>query len=187
MTEITAEKIDKGAAANVARAEAQRAAELEALAAAEYQAPGELAPGQGIAGAPPVQDQGPDNGELAGSVVLVLFELVAARAGDHWRVTPAEAQAWGAAAGPVLDKYLGRGNLGPEVTLVAATLGLLVPRVLVSRSVRRDRGDQGDQGGDRGDKGDKAKGDQGGDQGGDKGGGFAAVGARFIDRISRVD
>lgn len=159
MTELKAdnlgsgEQAEKGARADVKRAESQRAADLEALAAAEFSAPVESAPdGQGAA----VADDGPDNGQLAGAVVHVLGELVASRAGDHWRLSALEVEAWGRAAGPVLDKYLGRAVMGPEVALVAASLGLLVPRLMASRSAARVVRDQvADQGSapDRGDKG----------------------------------
>lgn len=50
-----------------------------------------------------------------------------------------EAKALGKAAGPVLDKHVGRGALGPEAGLVAVALALVVPRVLMSRAVAVER------------------------------------------------
>lgn len=132
MTDFDGSAVDVGAGAAAVRAdtEARQRDELARIVSAAEA--GEAAAAVDAGGV--VEDAGPDNGELAGTVALLVFEVVAVRAGAHWRLSQGEAAAWGRAAGPVLDKYLGRGSLGVEAALLAVSLSLVVPRLLVSRS-----------------------------------------------------
>jgi len=63
---------------------------------------------------------------LAGTV----FELIAMRRGDMWRLAPDESQAVGQALDAVLAKYApGIGDVGPEASLLLVTLAVVMPRV----------------------------------------------------------
>lgn len=128
--------VEQGAAAQRAEIEARQAGELAAIVAAadaDAVAAAAGAPGAAVAG----DAEGPDNGELAGTVALVVFEVVAGRAGEHWRLSAVEAREFGRAAGAVLDKHLGRGAMGPEAALVAVALSLVLPRLMMTKAARR--------------------------------------------------
>jgi hypothetical protein len=71
-----------------------------------------------------------ETGEMVSAMLMIGFELVASRRGEHWRLSPSEAKQTGAAVGDVLDKYFpDMTSHGAEITAVMACSMVLLPRI----------------------------------------------------------
>jgi hypothetical protein len=69
-------------------------------------------------------------GEMVSAMLMIGFELVASRRGEHWRLSPSEAQQTGAAMGDVLDKYFpDMTSHGAEITALMACSMVILPRI----------------------------------------------------------
>jgi len=82
--------------------------------------------------------QAPKNAQSIAMVTMVLggvFEVLAVRLGDHWRLDPKEAKAIAEPAVAVLDKYLPDFESGPELALVASVGMVVMPRVLKQKQL----------------------------------------------------
>jgi hypothetical protein len=85
------------------------------------------------------------------TVTMVLggvFEVLAVRLGEHWRLDPKEANAIAVPAVEVMDKYLPEFENGPEVALVAAVGMVVLPRVLAQKQLSSNE-PEGAQNGDK--------------------------------------
>lgn len=79
-----------------------------------------------------------DTGEMLCSLLTVGFGLVAARKGEHWNLSEAEAKQTGAAVGAVLDKYFpDLTQHGPEITAVMACSMVFVPRIMADKQIEK--------------------------------------------------
>lgn len=100
-------------------------------------------------------------GELCSSLLMIGFNLIASRRGQHWQLTTDEANETGNALGAVLDKYFpDLSNQGVEITAVMTVGMVLTPRLMADKQVQeaeerqrieRERAEkqQGDAGGDQ--------------------------------------
>lgn len=114
--------------------DADTAAALDALgesadSGADY-VPGPVEP-------PPGDDPGPGPStvEVCSTCLDVTFAVVAARAGDHWKLSADELDMLGGALAAVVDKYFPDMATGPEATLIMVAGILIVPRVMQSRAL----------------------------------------------------
>lgn len=81
---------------------------------------------------------------MMGLLLTGVFEVLAVRLGDHWRLDQREASAIAEPAIAVIDKYVPNFENGPELALVAATAMVVVPRVMAQQQIR-EGGNNGDQ------------------------------------------
>lgn len=89
--------------------------------------------------AAPKQPAGPSTGEmLSGLLLLVCNKLIAPRRGKHWALSNGEAEAVGDAAGAVLDKYFPGFHMGPEGALVAVSLAVFAPRLMLDKALQAE-------------------------------------------------
>jgi hypothetical protein len=80
----------------------------------------------------------PKNAQSVAMITMVLggvFEVLAVRLGDHWRLDPKEAKAIAEPAVAVLDKYLPDFESGPELALVASLGMVVLPRALQQKQI----------------------------------------------------
>ena len=75
-------------------------------------------------------------GEVVASLLMPTFALIAVKAGEHWALSPDEAEIAGEAYGAVIDKYYpdAGSRMGVEVTALLVTAGLIMPRMMVKKS-----------------------------------------------------
>jgi len=74
---------------------------------------------------------------LAGTV----FELIAMRRGELWRLKPDESDAMGNALDAVLAKYApGIGDIGAEASLLLITVALVMPRMQADKVAEDGKG-----------------------------------------------
>lgn len=105
-------------------------------------------------------------GELCSSLLMIGFNLVASRRGQHWQLSPDEATETGNALGAVLDKYFpDLSNQGVEITAVMTVGMVLTPRLMADKQqaeaeerqrVEAERREKQQQGGDGGDQSEHA-------------------------------
>ena len=89
-------------------------------------------------GEPEAEPQGL-GGEACAALAGTVFELVAMRRGEHWRLNNEESQAFGNALDAVLQKYAPQvGNVGPEASLLLVTAAVLMPRIQKDRAAQTD-------------------------------------------------
>lgn len=128
--------------------ENRQQAELEALASMAEDASADYVPGVAEPDAPP----GPSSAEMMQQLLMLSFGIIAIRNGAHWRLSSEEAEQLGTAYGALLDKYFPGMNAGPELTAIALTGMVLIPRVLADRAIaapdekseKSERGERGD-------------------------------------------
>lgn len=70
-------------------------------------------------------------GELIATVAMLGFGFMAKRRGEHWNLSPAEAEQLGNATAAVLDKYVPNVQAGPEVALLIVGVTVLAPRLMM--------------------------------------------------------
>jgi len=107
----------------------------------EIEAPEEFAaleseiidPGQDTSG---VEDDYSAPGDFLGAdacsgLCSMVFDVLAARRGEHWRLAPPEAEQLGGALDQVLAKYLpdNMEKWGPEITLLTVSAMIVLPRM----------------------------------------------------------
>jgi len=70
-------------------------------------------------------------GEQCAALCSGLFDVVAARRGERWKLKPDEAIALGGAVDAVLAKYIPSGleSFGEEAVLITVALAIALPRV----------------------------------------------------------
>lgn len=98
--------------------------------------------------APAEQPASEETAQLCASLLEVTCnQLLAAKHGDHWRISKEEAKALGAAYGAVLDKYFPNMRSGPELTAVLLTAAVFGPRVAETAARRSHEGKGNSDGG----------------------------------------
>lgn len=105
-------------------AQQSQLSEIDALLAAAPATPGETDPA-----APPAAEV--DMKPVIGLIVVTVFNLIAIRGGDHWRLHQEEVDMVAELASPVLAKHA-QAVMTPEGALAVGFLGIIVPRVLKS-------------------------------------------------------
>lgn len=111
-------------------------AELDSLAA--DLGGGEYIPNEnGEPKAPPEPEV--KTGDVVAGLLKVSFDLIAARAGDHWALADEEAKAAGEAYGEVIDKYFPEVEMGPEVTAVTVTAAIFLPKYMMHKAVEAEK------------------------------------------------
>lgn len=116
-------------------------AELDALAAAaEKESAGEWEPGE----EPEPETAGPDpqTVQVVQSITAVAFQIVAARRGDHWRLSNEELQGLSEPAAECLEKYAPNMAVGPEAALVIAAGMIVAPRLMTDRAIAEQQAKQ---------------------------------------------
>lgn len=109
--------------------EEKQADDLAALAGATQAE--DFTPGPEHTSAPAVQEKPRlPIGDMLAGVMVVAFNLVAARRGDHWKLKPEEAEELGGALGDVADHYFPQLELGPLPVLGGVAAMVIVPRVM---------------------------------------------------------
>lgn len=79
-------------------------------------------------------------GELCTTLLHIGFALVAARRGDHWKLSAQEAAGTGEAVGAVLDKYFpDMPAHGAEIVAVIAVGSVLAPRLAVDSQISKEK------------------------------------------------
>lgn len=83
-------------------------------------------------------------GEMLTGVVMVAFNIISARRGDHWRLREVEAAELGGALGDVVNKYYPEVSLGPLPVLGGVAAAIVVPRLMVDKKIQEEAsgGDQ---------------------------------------------
>lgn len=81
-----------------------------------------------------------DTAEACSTLLLITFELIAARKGAHWKMDEAEAREAGKAYGALLDKYYPDMQLGPEAAAVTVTAMIFLPRVAMDKALAEEKG-----------------------------------------------
>jgi len=118
---------------------AQQAADLsnlEFIAANEDYTPG---PGA-VAGEHEAAQPEISTGELCSSLLMIGFNLIGSRRGDHWNLTQEEATETGNALGQVLDKYFpDMSSQGVELTAVMTCAMVLTPRLMADKQLEAQR------------------------------------------------
>jgi len=72
--------------------------------------------------------------EACGALAGTVFELVAMRRGEHWRLKSEESAAVGNALDAVLTKYAPQlGNIGAEASLLLVVVSVMMPRMQADR------------------------------------------------------
>lgn len=85
-------------------------------------------------------------GEAMSAVVMVAFNLIAARRGEHWALKPVEAQELGGALGDVINEYFPGVNVGPLPVLCGVAAVVIVPRVMLDQQLaEKEDGGVGDK------------------------------------------
>lgn len=107
------------------------------------------------------EDYQPDVRELSGPVekprleisealtglVMVAFNLIAARRGEHWKLNHDEAAELGGAMGDVVNEYFPGVNMGPLPILGGVAAMVIVPRVMIDQKLAAEG--EGGEGGDK--------------------------------------
>ena len=79
-------------------------------------------------------------GEMCSSLLMIGFNLIGSRRGDHWNLTQEEATETGNAVGAVLDKYFpDMSNQGVEITAVMTCAMVLTPRLMADKQYAQQR------------------------------------------------
>jgi hypothetical protein len=118
---------------------AQQAADLsnlEFIAANEDYAPNPDA----MAGEHEEDQSEISTGEMCSSLLMIGFNLIGSRRGDHWNLSQEEASETGNAVGAVLDKYFpDMSNQGIEITAVMTCAMVLTPRLMADKQMEAQR------------------------------------------------
>jgi hypothetical protein len=156
-----AEKQQQGAPGGAENLEQASFDSLNELAAEE--AANDYQPGEGGDEKPAKPAGGVGAKELQ-ALYQMGFALAAARLGDHWVLSDAEAKEIGEATDAVLEKYGAKMNIGPEFTLVLTGAMITGPRILQTMYAEKPKKleNSGEQGGQE--SGGKAKGGADGDK-----------------------
>jgi hypothetical protein len=79
-------------------------------------------------------------GEMCSSLLMIGFNLIGSRRGDHWNLSQEEASETGNAVGAVLDKYFpDMSNQGIEITAVMTCAMVLTPRLMADKQMEAQR------------------------------------------------
>jgi hypothetical protein len=79
-------------------------------------------------------------GEMCSSLLMIGFNLIGSRRGDHWNLSQEEASETGNAVGAVLDKYFpDMSNQGVEITAVMTCAMVLTPRLMADKQYAQQR------------------------------------------------
>lgn len=87
----------------------------------------------------PAPDQLYATAAMIAGLTTTACSIIAARLGDHWNVTPEEAQAVGGAAAPVVEKYFPGFQSSPELNLILVLGGVFGLKYLTHRAIVKAR------------------------------------------------
>lgn len=75
-------------------------------------------------------------GEMLAGVVMVAFNIISARRGEHWRLQEVEAQELGGALGDVVNEYFPEVSLGSLPVLGGVAAMIIVPRIMADQKIQ---------------------------------------------------
>lgn len=88
---------------------------------------------------PQQEQQGAGLAELLSMLGVSVCSFIASRKGEHWNMTPIEAQNFGQAADKVAGMYIKDGQLSPWLGLAVVVGAFAVPRMAVDAIIAKEK------------------------------------------------